>query len=466
MKKPSLLRRSLAALANAPGKTLKRLLGRGDAAGPKGTRPVAEGHRAPSSLSSTPGKDAPSRERHRRGAPRSGKKQGSGKAVQQSSPAHRTATSQSSMDPPPSPPARFRWIDTDEDLASLTTDLSAKLERGEFTRSFLDTEADSLHHYTEKLCLLQLAAGGEYFLIDPLKCSNLPLLFEVLDRTELWLHGADYDLTLLKRQCAWTPGRVHDTQIAARLTGHRAFGLAALVQHYCGVALCKSSQKADWSQRPLPEKMQAYAVDDVRYLGVLVERLLVELESGRRLAWFEQSCESLRQDVLGRTEKDRTDAWRISGSGNLRPKGLAMLKELWWWRDTTASEKDVPPFKVLNNQQLINLALEFQEEGRTTHPPRWRPKWRETFTAAVHRVRQSDPETWPQRLRRHQRRSTDEERARIEQLCALREAKAGKLGIEPSLLGSRDTLTDVVLNGGTNGFDALMPWQKEVLGLE
>lgn len=466
MKKQSLLRRSLSALASAPGKTLKRLLGRGEAAVSKGSRPGAESGRSSSPAVSKPGKDAHTRERPRRGPQRQGKKQGPGKSVQQSSPAHRTATSPSPMDSPPSPPADFRWIDTDEELAALTTDLSARLERGEFTRSFLDTEADSLHHYTEKLCLLQLAAGDKYFLIDPLKCSNLPLLFEVLDRTELWLHGADYDLTLLKRQCAWTPTRVHDTQIAARLTGHRAFGLAALVQHYCGVALCKSSQKADWSQRPLPEKMQAYAVDDVRYLGVLVERLLAELESGSRLAWFEQSCESLRKDVLGRTEKDRTDAWRISGSGNLRPKGLAMLKELWWWRDTTASEKDVPPFKVLNNQQLINLALEFQEEGRTTHPPRWRPKWRETFTAAVHRVRQSDPDTWPQRLKRHQRRSTDEERARVEQLCALREAKAGKLGIEPSLLGSRDTLTDVVLNGGANGSDALMPWQKEVLGLD
>lgn len=474
MKKQSLLRRSLAALASAPGKTLKRLLGKDEPAVPKSAGRASSGSnegKAPSSGQHEK-KSAPHGERPRRSGRQqqslqsSGKKQGSAKVVQHSPPAHRTATSPSPMDSATNPPASFRWIDTDEDLAAIVDALSSKLERGEYTRAFLDTEADSLHHYSEKLCLLQLAAGGEYFLIDPLKCSNLPLLFTLLDRTELWLHGADYDLTLLKRQCAWTPSRVHDTQIAARLTGHRAFGLAALVQHYCEIALCKSSQKADWSQRPLPEKMQAYAVDDVRYLGVLVDRLLSELEGEKRHPWFEQSCEALRKDVLGRTEKDRTDAWRINGSGNLKPKGLAMLKELWWWRDTTASEKDVPPFKVLNNQQLINMALEFQEEGKTSHPPRWRPKWRETFTAAVHRVRQSDPDTWPQRLRRHHRRSSDDERARVEQLCALREAKAGKLGIEPSLLGSRDTLTELVLNGSSNGQDALMPWQREVLGLE
>ena len=465
MKKPSLLRRSLAALASAPRKTLKRLLGRSETPAPKPGK-SADVRTEPTPSPQAKGAGSHSHgQRPRRGHQGPGKKQSSAKAVQHSSAAHRTATSPSPMESPPVPPASFRWIDSDEDLEEVTQSLSAKLDRGEFTRAYLDTEADSLHHYTEKLCLLQLAAGEEYFLIDPLKCTNLPLLFAVLDRTELWLHGADYDLTLLKRQCNWTPEKVHDTQIAARLTGHRAFGLAALVQHYCGIALCKSSQKADWSQRPLPEKMQAYAVDDVRYLGVLVDQLITELNASQRLPWFEQSCASLRQDVLGRTEKDRTDAWRINGSGNLKPKGLAMLKELWAWRDATAGEKDVPPFKVLNNQQLINMALEFQEEGRTSHPPRWRPKWRETFTAAVHLVRQSDPDTWPQRLRRHQRRSTDDERARIEQLCALRETKAGKLGIEPSLLGSRDTLMDVVLNGGVNGSDALMPWQKEMLGL-
>ncbi len=367
--------------------------------------------------------------------------------------------------PTPTLPADFEWVDQPAQLEALVAELAAGLDRGAFTRTYLDTEADSLHHYSEKLCLLQLAAGGKYWLVDPLNCGDVSALFTVLDRSELWLHGADYDLTLLKRQWGWTPRRVHDTQIAARLTGHRAFGLAALVLHYCGITLCKSSQKADWSQRPLPAKMQAYAVDDVRYLGTLVDRLLEELGAAGRLPWFEQSCEALRQDVLSRTGRDRTDAWRISGSGNLKPKGLALLKEVWWWRDATASEKDVPPFKVLNNQQLLNLALEFQEDGHASHPPRWRPKWRETFNAAVHRVRQSEPESWPQRLRRHQRRTTDEERARVEQLCALREARASKLNLEPSLLGSRDTLMDLVLGGNGGDVSVLMPWQREVLGL-
>lgn len=457
-KAASLLRRSLTAIANAPGKTLKRLLGKGQ----------PDASHAPQSEPAGKSPDPGSRRQEvkDRGRPPRRNQAANGATPRAARPPRSPSTNKPVMEPTITPPVQFRWIDQPDDLIKLTQDLNAGFNAGKFTRTFLDTEADSLHHYSEKLCLLQLAAGEDYFLIDPLSCGDLAPLFAFLDQTELWLHGADYDLTLLKRQWGWTPLVVRDTQIAARLTGHRAFGLAALVQHYCSIVLCKSSQKADWSQRPLPAKMQAYAVDDVRYLGTLVDRLLAELGQSGRTTWFEQSCAALRQDVLGRTEKDRSDSWRISGSGSLRPKGLALLKELWWWRDATASEKDVPPFKVLNNQQLLNLALGFQEEGIASHPPRWRPKWRETFNTAVHKVRQSDPDTWPQRIRRHQRRSTEDERTRIEQLCALRETKASKLGLEPSLLGSRDTLMDLVLGANGNDGGVLMPWQREVLGLD
>ncbi len=473
-KAASLFRRSLAALTSAPSKTLRRLLGKKEnqPAPPESrTEAVRDHHTAKVKAGHVPAGQR--RKPPEPGSPRSGERgqSANGRARKErphpaGSPNRETSADASKMEPTPTPPVPFQWIDQSEQLTALVQHLSEGLETGRFTRTYLDTEADSLHHYTAKLCLLQLAAGDEFYLIDPLQCGDLSGLFAVLDRSELWLHGADYDLTLLKRQWGWTPQRVHDTQIAARLTGHRAFGLAALVQHYCEITLCKSSQKADWSQRPLPSKMQAYAVDDVRYLGTLVDRLLEELGRAGRLSWFEQSCESLRVDVLGRTEKDRSDAWRISGSGNLKPKGLALLKEVWWWRDATASEKDVPPFKVLNNQQLLGLAFDYQEKGQATHPPRWRPKWRETFNAAIHRVRQSDPDTWPQRLRRHQRRSTEEERTRIEQLCALREARASKLGLEPSLLGSRDTLMDLVLGANGELGNILMPWQREVLGLD
>lgn len=357
------------------------------------------------------------------------------------------------------------WIDTDAGLLELVTQLRGKLDSGEVRRSYIDTEADSLHHYTEKLCLIQLACDGTFALIDTLAITDLSALLALLDSTEIWLHGADYDLTLLKKTYGWSPKRICDTQIAARLCGQRPFGLAALVGHYCGVALCKSSQKADWSQRPLPAKMQAYAVDDVRYLGRLADIFMAELAASNRLSWFEQSCATLRTDVLKRPDRDRDDAWRISGCGRLKPAGLAMLRELWLWRDGAARERDVPPFKVLNNQQLVALATEFEEHGRATHSPRWRSPWREGFRAAVERVSSSDPKTWPQQPRHKRRHISESQRARIEQLCAERDRKAESLGIETALLGSRGTLEEVILQSGGAGGAALMPWQREVLGL-
>lgn len=361
------------------------------------------------------------------------------------------------------PPADCRWVDTADSLAALIEEVRVAVEERQVKRSFIDTEADSLHHYTEKLCLIQLAVDDKFALIDTLALGDLSPLLNLLDRTEIWMHGADYDLTLLKKTYNWSPTRIYDTQIAARLCGNRPFGLAALVERHCGVVLCKSSQKADWSQRPLSGKMQAYAVDDVRYLGRIADIFIADLTAKNRLSWFEQSCANLRSDVLKRPDRDKEEAWRISGCGRLKPAGLAALREVWLWRDTTAGERDVPPFKVLNNQQLLAMATEFEATGKIIHPPRWRPTWRDSFRAAVDRVRDSDPATHPQHPKHKRRHISDASRDRIEQLCVARDRKAEALGIEPSLLGSRATIEEVVLQPPSELDQILMPWQREVL---
>jgi ribonuclease D len=365
---------------------------------------------------------------------------------------------------PAIPPADCRWIADEQSLETFLNEIRGPIESGSVLRSFIDTEADSLHHYSEKLCLIQLAVDGHFALIDPLALPDLSELLALLDKTEIWLHGADYDLTLLKRTYDWSPHRICDTQIAARLCGQRPFGLAALVERHCGIVLCKSSQKADWSQRPLPAKMQAYAVDDVRYLGRIADILIRELTEKGRLDWFTQSCATLRRDVLKRPDRDKEDAWRINGSGRLKPAGLAVLRELWQWRDATAAGRDVPSFKVLNNQQLLGMAVEFESTGHAPHPPRWRQEWRDGFRAAVTRAQDADPATWPQQPRQKRRHITEAQKNRIEKLCVARDKKAEALGIESSLLGSRATLEQVVLQPPDEAANILMPWQSEVLG--
>lgn len=355
------------------------------------------------------------------------------------------------------------WIATLEELNQLVADIEKKISRGEVSACYLDTEADSLHHFQEKLCLIQLAVGGTFALIDSLAISEMTPLLMALDKLEVWIHGADYDLTLFKRTYGWKPHRVRDTQIAARLVGHRQFGLASLIEKQFGIVLSKASQKADWSQRPLPEKMLTYAVDDVRWLAPLVDQLRKELEEKNRWDWFVQSCDSLCADVQSRQERDREEAWRVSGSGSLKPKGLAFLRTLWFWRDGMAQERDVPPFRVMNNQQMLAMATDFEVNDSVSFSPRWRGRWRETLMAAIDELRKSDPETWPQRARKHGRRSTEDERTAIDHLCRSRDQIAETLNIEPSLLGPRAVMEEIILNREGRHDEVLMPWQHDLL---
>ena len=224
-------------------------------------------------------------------------------------------------------------IDTSEELAG---HLQANQAKAGQTVCAIDTEADSLHRYKESLCLIQFAAGGECVLIDPLVISDLSSLGTYLRTATVWMHGADYDMTMLKRQFGELPAKVYDTQIGARLLGARRFGLGDLVQDYFDVELSKSSQKADWGKRPLSPKMIEYALNDVRYLLEMGRKIVEELDRKGRREWFEESCEAARSRVLDRDD-NRDEAWRIQGSGKLLPQGLAYLRSLWTWRDREAA---------------------------------------------------------------------------------------------------------------------------------
>src|SRR5918999_2473024 len=173
-------------------------------------------------------------------------------------------------------------IQTDSQLAELLPQLDP------VDRIAVDTEADSLHCYYEKLCLVQLSFAGRDYLIDPLANLDLKPLAQALAPKEIVLQGADFDLRLLRRSFDFVATRIFDTVIAARLLGIRAFSLAALVERYFGITLAKGSQKANWAQRPLPKHMEEYAKNDTHYLLPLAEKMEAELKEKRRWEWFQQ----------------------------------------------------------------------------------------------------------------------------------------------------------------------------------
>ena len=209
----------------------------------------------------------------------------------------------------------FLWVNTPQALDYFITNL-----RGYFPIA-LDTEADSLHHYRESVCLIQVTHDSRHFLIDPLDDFPLDELWPPTSRHTWILHGADFDLRMLRRAGAPEPQAVFDTMLAAQLLGLKAFGYGALVEQFCGITLNKGSQKADWSRRPLSQTMIDYAVQDTEYLEPIAEALGAQLDEKGRRAWHEQSCARVVAASQIVREDDPENDWRISGSALLSPAG-------------------------------------------------------------------------------------------------------------------------------------------------
>jgi ribonuclease D len=223
-------------------------------------------------------------------------------------------------------------------------------------RIALDTEADSLHNYFEKVCLIQLSLGDEHYIVDPLVGLELSGFLAVLAEKPLIFHGGDYDLRMMRASTGFRPGGiVFDTMIAAQLLGIEQIGLAALIEKYFGITIEKAGQKSDWSRRPLTEKQLSYAVNDTRFLVSLADRMSSELSERGRLGWHTEGCQAMVQSTGRDRTRDPDDAWRISGAGRLSRRQLAYLRELWRWRDEHAQRANRPPFMIFGNQQIFEL---------------------------------------------------------------------------------------------------------------
>ncbi|MGZ4810580.1 MAG: ribonuclease D, partial [Thermoanaerobaculia bacterium] len=151
----------------------------------------------------------------------------------------------------------------------------------------VDTEADSLHSYFDKVCLIQISIPGDDFVIDPLSGINLAAFGRVLADPNITkiLHGGDYDLRILHRDFGYTVSNLIDTMISAQLLGYEAFGLAALLDRHFSVKSDKAHQRADWAMRPLPRDMLDYAALDTRHLIALAATLREELTALGRWEW-------------------------------------------------------------------------------------------------------------------------------------------------------------------------------------
>lgn len=329
------------------------------------------------------------------------------------------------------------------------------------TEIALDTEADSLHCYFEKLCLIQVGVSDQLFLLDPLAQLPLSSFFSAIEKKRLIFHDADYDLRLLRRSGIFPDQSIFDTMLAARLCGEPRVGLAALVEKYFHVTLSKSSRKANWAQRPLSPQMVEYALNDVRYLSELATIFEEKLEELGRLEWFYQSCHRMAHATKEIRVKEEDHLWRIAGYVALPPQSWAVLKALWWWRDGEARKYDKPSFYIMTNEEILSIA-EKAPQGKTWElrklPQSREVEIKQIITAAL----QLTEEEWPKALPRVKNHISKEEFKRFQYLLEQRDRLARDLGLDPSVIASKNTLEAAARDRTTS---LLLPWQRSLLGI-
>ncbi len=359
---------------------------------------------------------------------------------------------------------RSGFVATDATLAELVREIAAA------DRVALDTEADSLHSYREKLCLLQIsvsvaanANGHDDFIVDPLAGVDLEPLRQVLEPREIVLHGADYDLRMLRRGLNFTAHRIFDTLIAARLLGIREFSLAALLKLYFGLELPKGSQKANWAKRPLPARIAEYAINDVRYLLPLAEKLEAELDRPRRRDWLRQSCQRAIEQAAVTRVRNQDELWRVRGAGLLHGRPAAFLRALWQRREREAEMADRPPFHILQNEKLVNAAESFAA-GSVPDYKHFSPRRRRAFREAARSALLAPESECPVLTRRFGTRRTADTVRRTEELRRRRDKSAEELGLEPSFIAPRNTL-EAIAADRTRAEKLLVLWQRELLGV-
>jgi ribonuclease D len=339
----------------------------------------------------------------------------------------------------------------------------------------IDTEGASFHRFLDRIYLLQFSTRERTAIIDPLpigKPAGLGRLIES-ENVEIVFHDADYDLRLLYQDYGWQARNIFDTRIAAQLLGLRAFGLAALLERYFGVKLDKKHQRADWSMRPLPQGMLDYAAQDTIHLLELRDRLKEELERAGRWEWAREEFTLLER--IRWSDDNGQDAFlRLKGARDLNRRELAVLRELVPWRDSVARQLDRATFRVIGNEQLLDIARQQPANREALAAIKGMPRGilesrGHELLDAVRRG-MGVPDSELPRFPKSPRWDRDPEfDTRVSAIKTIRDAAATRLDLDPGVLCARDRMEAVVRKNPATldelaEVHELRGWQREVLG--
>jgi ribonuclease D len=341
----------------------------------------------------------------------------------------------------------------------------------------VDLEADSMYHYFEKVCLLQIATESVSYVMDPLALRDLSALRPVFSnpRIRKIFHGADYDIRSLYRDFRFEVENLFDTQLACKFLGLRESGLEASLRSRFHVELNKKYQRADWSQRPLSPEMMEYAAMDGRYLIPLARMLEKELEEKGRLSWVEEECLFLSK-VRFMPPSHAPLYLKVKGAFLLDPRSLAVLEALLGFREARAKKADLPPFKVLGNECLLELAmkkplgLEELETGKVLSR-RQIDRYGTPLLQTIQRAMSVPDENLPVYPRQSRPDVSSPVRERVKALKTWREMRAKTLEMEPGILLNNALINDLALKNPRSTKEmeevpGLKKWRQSHFGRE
>jgi len=365
----------------------------------------------------------------------------------------------------------YTLISNSKSLIRLVDRLKKESEIG------VDLEADSMFHYEEKVCLIQISTNSEDILIDPLSLTDLsPLAPIFLDpQIRKVVHGADYDIRSLYRDFRIEVNNLFDTQIAASFLGIKELGLAALLKNILGVNIDKKYQKRDWSKRPLPPAMLDYAIHDSRHLLKLARIFERELRNKERHSWVIEECEYLSK-VRPLPPDNKPLFMKFKNARALNHRDLAVLESILKLREDRAKHRDRPPFKILSNEsimEIVNAKPESLEEleqikGLSTGQVKIMGNAILKNVGESMSLSKNQLPAFPIKAKPP---SVSAGAERVKRLKSWRERRAKEIHIEPALLCTNSQIEGIARafpksKKDLEKVDRLRKWQKRLYGQE
>lgn len=363
----------------------------------------------------------------------------------------------------------YKFIESDAELEHICADLLMQKIIG------VDLEADSLHCFEEKICLIQIATADQAFLIDPFEIKEMSPFLRVLEDENVIkiFHGSDFDIRSIDRDYQTTVKSLFDTEIACRFFGVKERGLAALLKRHFNVDADKKYQKADWSKRPIRKEMIEYSVGDVAYLTQLYDIIDRQLVTMGRASWAKEEFE-LQEQV--RYENNHTSPLfkHFKGAGKIDNRSLAVLENLLQLRLSIARKKNRPLFKILSNASLMTMAQEkpvtMDQMAKTRAiSQRQADMYGNLCVTAIVEAMELEHMSLPAYPKTRRPKKDITVQSRIKRLKKMREKLSDVIGIEPGFLLNNAVIGSIAFQKPASCDDLMKienirRWQVEAIG--